>query len=145
LRIVSLQTLEDQTCGFSSDFDRRAAGFSPDRVDASVFAIAESIGGANFTGWLDYYREQAEAAKASLGQGQPHAQSVEINAVDMKQATTMSAPNPHACFYVSAPDGKSRRYEADRLGLIRDVAKIHIAGLRQSGCHEFPRSRGQGA
>jgi hypothetical protein len=47
--------------------------------------------------------------EASLGIGQPHAMTVEVNAIDMKQAVTMSAPNPHACFFVSAPDGKSRR------------------------------------
>jgi phage terminase large subunit-like protein len=33
--------LEDQMCAFTSDFDRRAAGFSPDRVDARVWALSE--------------------------------------------------------------------------------------------------------
>jgi phage terminase large subunit-like protein len=31
--------LEDQMCSFTSDFDRRAAGYSPDRVDALVWAF----------------------------------------------------------------------------------------------------------
>lgn len=31
--------LEDQMCGFTRDFDRKAAGYSPDRVDALVWAI----------------------------------------------------------------------------------------------------------
>lgn len=35
--------LEDQMCGFSSDFDRAAAGYSPDRVDALVWALSELL------------------------------------------------------------------------------------------------------
>ena len=31
--------LEDQMCSFTPDFDRKAAGFSPDRVDALVWAL----------------------------------------------------------------------------------------------------------
>ncbi len=33
--------LEDQMCSFTSDFDRNAAGYSPDRVDALVWAVTE--------------------------------------------------------------------------------------------------------
>jgi hypothetical protein len=33
------QTLEDQMCSFTSDFDRKAQGYSPDRVDALVWAF----------------------------------------------------------------------------------------------------------
>lgn len=33
--------LEDQMCSFTSDFDRRAQGYSPDRVDALVWALTE--------------------------------------------------------------------------------------------------------
>jgi predicted phage terminase large subunit-like protein len=35
--------LEDQLCGFTSDFDRSRAGFSPDRLDALVWALTELI------------------------------------------------------------------------------------------------------
>jgi phage terminase large subunit-like protein len=35
--------LEDQMCGFTADFDRRIAGYSPDRVDALVWAITELL------------------------------------------------------------------------------------------------------
>ena len=34
-------TLEDQMCAFTSDFDRNTAGYSPDRVDALVWALSE--------------------------------------------------------------------------------------------------------
>lgn len=37
-------TLEDQMCGFTSDFDRARAGYSPDRVDALVWALTELSG-----------------------------------------------------------------------------------------------------
>ena len=33
--------LEDQMCAFSADFDRATAGFSPDRVDALVWALSD--------------------------------------------------------------------------------------------------------
>ena len=35
--------LEDQMCAFSSHFDRAAAGYSPDRVDALVWALTELL------------------------------------------------------------------------------------------------------
>jgi predicted phage terminase large subunit-like protein len=37
-------TLEDQVCAFTSDFDRARAGYSPDRVDALVWALTELSG-----------------------------------------------------------------------------------------------------
>ena len=35
--------LEDQMCAFASDFDRQAAGYSPDRVDALVWAFTDLL------------------------------------------------------------------------------------------------------
>jgi predicted phage terminase large subunit-like protein len=35
--------LEDQMCAFTGDFDRAAAGYSPDRVDALVWALTELL------------------------------------------------------------------------------------------------------
>lgn len=40
--------LEDQMCALNSDFSRSSAGFSPDRVDARVWALSElMLGGAS--------------------------------------------------------------------------------------------------
>jgi phage terminase large subunit-like protein len=39
--VGSLATLEDQMCGFTIDFDRRIAGYSPDRLDALVWGVTE--------------------------------------------------------------------------------------------------------
>lgn len=36
-----LDTLEDQMCLFTADFDRKSQGFSPDRVDALVWLLTE--------------------------------------------------------------------------------------------------------
>ena len=33
--------LESQMCAFTSSFDRKAQGYSPDRVDALVWAVTE--------------------------------------------------------------------------------------------------------
>ncbi len=33
--------LEDQMCAMTADFERGSAGFSPDRVDARVWALTE--------------------------------------------------------------------------------------------------------
>jgi predicted phage terminase large subunit-like protein len=35
--------LEDQMCSFTIDFDRKEAGYSPDRVDALVWAITDLL------------------------------------------------------------------------------------------------------
>lgn len=36
-----LEILEDQMCAFTADFDPKKAGYSPDRVDAAVYALTE--------------------------------------------------------------------------------------------------------
>jgi predicted phage terminase large subunit-like protein len=44
--VGSFPELEDQMCSFTSDFDRGRAGYSPDRVDALVWALTELMLGA---------------------------------------------------------------------------------------------------
>lgn len=45
--VGAFPALEDQMCAMTTDFDRAAAGFSPDRVDARVWALSElMLGGA---------------------------------------------------------------------------------------------------
>ena len=41
--IGAFPQLEDQMCSFTSDFDRTTAGYSPDRVDALVWALTELL------------------------------------------------------------------------------------------------------
>src|SRR6516162_5506012 len=41
--VGSFPRLEDQMCGFTTNFDRKTAGFSPDRVDALVWAFTDLL------------------------------------------------------------------------------------------------------
>jgi predicted phage terminase large subunit-like protein len=47
--VCGFSTLEDQMCNFTSDFDRNRDGYSPDRVDALVWALAELSGNVHFS------------------------------------------------------------------------------------------------
>jgi phage terminase large subunit-like protein len=63
--VGSFPQIEDQMTHFTSDFDREAAGYSPDRLDALVWATTELLiepmrGYAIF----ELYRRQAEALAA---------------------------------------------------------------------------------
>jgi phage terminase large subunit-like protein len=63
--IGSCPELEDQMTGFTSDFDREAAGYSPDRLDALVWATTELlIEPMKGYGIFEFYRQQAEALAA---------------------------------------------------------------------------------
>jgi hypothetical protein len=61
--IGTVPQLEDQMTNFTSDIDRAAAGYSPDRVDALVWAfselLVEPMNGKNI---FEFYRQRAEAA-----------------------------------------------------------------------------------
>jgi phage terminase large subunit-like protein len=54
--------LEDQLCTLTPDFDARAAGFSPDRADALVWAVADLISppSSQARTLLDYYARQVK-------------------------------------------------------------------------------------
>jgi phage terminase large subunit-like protein len=60
--------LEDQMTNFTSDFDPKAAGYSPDRLDALVWAATELLVTpmSNF-GLFEYYRQEAEALRKRQG------------------------------------------------------------------------------
>jgi predicted phage terminase large subunit-like protein len=52
--VGTFSTLEDQMCAFTSDFDRGRNGYSPDRVDALVWALTELSGPQNITKVLPF-------------------------------------------------------------------------------------------
>ncbi|HTV88005.1 MAG TPA: terminase family protein [Stellaceae bacterium] len=63
--VGAFPALEDQMCAFAPDFDRAAQGWSPDRVDALVWALTELFvdpppGG----GIIEIYRHAATESKA---------------------------------------------------------------------------------
>ena len=64
--VGTFPTLEDQMCGFTSDFDRATAGYSPDRVDALVWALTDLlVEPMSNSGIFELYREQARQADGS--------------------------------------------------------------------------------
>ena len=62
--------LEDQLCALTPDFDRRAMGFSPDRADALVWALADllGVGRASTGGMLEFW---TGGGPGSAGPGTP--------------------------------------------------------------------------
>jgi hypothetical protein len=57
--------LEDQMCGFTTDFDRQRAGYSPDRVDALVWALTDLlVEPMSNEGIYEFYRREAAALAA---------------------------------------------------------------------------------
>jgi predicted phage terminase large subunit-like protein len=62
--VGGFSTLEDQLTAFTSDFDRARAGYSPDRLDALVWAISELI--PQSSGFGDLMLEQARSGMAEL-------------------------------------------------------------------------------
>src|SRR5438105_6095591 len=72
----ALPQLEDQMCAFSpgahGDFDRGAAGYSPDRVDALVWALSELFVEAMPAGGMfENYRRRAADSEAAVGRVDP--------------------------------------------------------------------------
>lgn len=58
--VGSLPVLEDQMCLFTSDFDRKSMGYSPDRVDALVWALTHLFLEQADTGLLEFYQQEAQ-------------------------------------------------------------------------------------
>ena len=57
--------LEDEMCAFTTDWNRSRDG-SPNRIDATVFALAELMcDGANIEGWLQYLKWDATRSPES--------------------------------------------------------------------------------
>jgi phage terminase large subunit-like protein len=54
------EKLEDQLCTLTPDFDARASGFSPDRADALVWAIADLIALESAQPMLDYWAQSSK-------------------------------------------------------------------------------------
>ena len=62
--VGAFPTLEDQQCAFTTDFDRKAAGFSPDRVDALVWAFADLlVEQMSNEGYFEWARQKAASLK----------------------------------------------------------------------------------
>ena len=57
----AFEKLEDQLCALTPDFDSRAAGFSPDRADALVWAVADLLGvSSGASAMMAFYAQGAD-------------------------------------------------------------------------------------
>ncbi len=104
-----LAKLEDQMCEFTSDFDRKEAGYSPDRVDALVWGLTQVLlaGTAN-TGILEFYRQENERRLVEKMTGKPWKPG---QSLVPKSVLMIPPPNVNMAFgmkgnrYVMRPDG----------------------------------------
>ncbi len=64
--VGALARLEDQMCSFTTDFDRSRAGYSPDRVDALVWALTDLlVEPMKSEGIYELMRQRAAEAEAA--------------------------------------------------------------------------------
>jgi phage terminase large subunit-like protein len=98
--VGAFPALEDQMCAFTTDFDRAAAGFSPDRCDALVWAFSElMVEPMASWGVYEATRRQAEAL-------------VKAKAAAIEAARPKSEPAPGSMEYQALhPEWKPQQEE----------------------------------
>jgi phage terminase large subunit-like protein len=96
--VGSFAKLEDQMAEFTIDFDRDAFGYSPDRVDALVWALTDLlVTPMKGEGIFELYRQQAAAITAAKAQREeepapmPQPGSMEWFAMMKKRQAAQSA------------------------------------------------------
>jgi phage terminase large subunit-like protein len=84
--VGSFPKLEDQMCGFTPDFDCATAGYSPDRVDALVWALTDLLVEPmpNY-GIFEYTRQKAAEITGQAQRRQPVEQSWAIGSVEWQR------------------------------------------------------------
>lgn len=120
--VGTLSTLEDQMCLFTSDFDRKSMGYSPDRVDALVWALTHLFLEENDTGILDFYKQEHVAKLAR--------QAAAVNSHDTEPTGDWVK--------MSAPPGISTVHGSDgtQYTVVEGVALVKpddVKGLRAAG------------
>lgn len=111
-------TLEDQMCEFTPDFDRKKAGYSPDRLDAMVWAFTRLMTGDGQSGIREFYRQEAEAAAK---QGALEGRTILPSLVSIRMTVppgVRMALGASGKRYLAAPDGTMVvELESDAVGL----------------------------
>lgn len=115
-------TLEDQMCEFTSNFDRKKMGYSPDRVDALVWACTHIMlndgAGLNVQ---DFYRQEHNAHKDAMAKRQQGLGSAEGDRTELLPpegaATTVFGLS--GLMYTVEADGYIRVHLSDVEPLIR--------------------------
>jgi phage terminase large subunit-like protein len=110
--------LEDQLCAFTSDFDRKTAGYSPDRLDALVWALTElMVDQPDGYGLLEHYRRMAEATKAGTA-----ATKAATGAATVKMRAPIGASN------VYGMSGRQYIVGADRIVEVEEADAKPLTG-----------------
>jgi len=115
--------LEDQMCEFTSDFDRDKMGYSPDRVDALVWAINELMLAENSgINVQDFYRQESGTHAARLAErasdgisSRPKGDMVAL----LPPAGVGSATGMMGTMYVVGDDGRMLVHASDAPPLVR--------------------------
>ncbi len=117
--------LEDQMCEFTSDFDRKKIGYSPDRVDALVWALTRvMLSDQSQSGVLEFYRQEAEKVRAKL-EGRSPALQTEALVKMIPRPGVNTASGKTGRHYVMTPDGFMHVEE-------EDVVPLLVAGFRRA-------------
>lgn len=112
-------TLEDQMCEFTSDFNRKKAGYSPDRVDALVWALTcNMINSVAHEGLREYYRQQNGAVQAKLEAAKSAQQAAYPVALSVPESIT-TAIGLSGDRYLKDNDGKMLVRPDDVPGFLR--------------------------
>ena len=103
---------------FTTDWDRKAMGFSPDRVDSIVWGFTHLFLEAEGEGIIEFYKQEAEKAQ---------------------QAAKPQETDPASLIRLKAPAGIGQAYgiegdcyNVDAEGYVRVPSK-ELRGLRQAG------------
>src|SRR5438309_1741356 len=82
----SVRRRSPSMCGFTSDFDRVSAGYSPDRVDALVWALTDLLVEpmSNY-GIFEYTRQKAAEITGQASRKQPVEQTWAIGSIEWQR------------------------------------------------------------
>lgn len=103
--VGAFPALEDQLCAFASDFDRGRAGYSPDRLDALVWAVTD----------LAVKTRETSTTVGHFGYGGPvsiHSQTVNGVAVSGRKATSADPAEIARCAAEATVEQNSRHAES---------------------------------
>lgn len=129
--------LEDQMCAFTQDFDRTAAGYSPDRCDSLVWAFSELLVESQpYQGLMDWYRDEAAKVDGrSPAAASPASETNGSEDISPRAAAGQILLTTPSAMYQCA---SGRRYQANELGEIECGDAEDRADLLRCGCKERP-------
>ena len=124
--IGTFPQLEDQMTNFTSDIDRAAAGHSPDRVDALVWAFSELlVEPMKSEGIYELYRRYAEAAE-QRDKSQPTKTVYAPGSMEWFEAQKKKAEPSSGIVLRAPPIPRNARNAAEIRGFCAAVLEVRI-------------------